>query len=148
MEDDLLLRESQSTKVLMIRQSIGQGAAGYVQQHLTDYERNVYTNLAHVLRQLLPKSSEDDLQKAVTKFVTKAIALKTALTEEQAMYRCYWATGGDRFDPESVEISDGEKGPVCLCTFPGLARMIQRNMGKSVVYTFKASAVLRDVLKN
>ena len=141
----LLTLESE-TKALQIRQSLGRSTSGYVQGNIKDYEGNVRSKLACVLRNVLRKASENDIQKGATKFVTKAVTLKKALTEEQAVYRCYWVNCGQHFEPESAESYDGERGLVYFCMFPGLAKIIKGDVGRSMVYTFKASIVLKSAL--
>ena len=70
------------------------------------------------------------------------------MIQEQAVYHCFIANGEDRFDPESMEIKEDDTGPVYLCTFPGLARTIKKDneSGKTVVWSVKASVVLKSVL--
>ena len=48
--------------------------------------------------------------KGVSRFVNKAIKLKHAMVEEQAIYYCYWVNGGERYDENLVDIEGEEKG--------------------------------------
>ena len=77
------------------------------------------------------------------KFVTKSIAVKQAMTQEQAVYRCYWVNYGDKFDTDLIDVSGDTTGPVDLCTFPGLERVIKKDGVTSVIPVVKAWAVLQ-----
>jgi hypothetical protein len=100
--------------------------------------------LAELLGLLLPGVTAVDLCKSVTKFVKKAIALKNAMTEEQAVYQCYWVQCGEQFDDEMVDVAGDEGDFVCLCTFPGMARLIRNEGATTAVRAVKASAVLQN----
>src|SRR5436190_22924696 len=100
----------------MFHQALGLGAVRYVENHEKNYEVDLGAKLSIVLHLLLPKASEGDILKAASKFITKAIALKTAMIKEQAVYQCYWAYSGDQFDIDAMDIADEERGPVYLCT--------------------------------
>jgi hypothetical protein len=108
------------------------------------YQRDIVSQLAGLLALLLPGSAEEDIGKSVAKFIKKAIRLKTALIEEQAVYQCYWVQCGEHFDAEMMDISGEESGLVCICTFAGLARSIRNDDGKAIVRAVKASAVLES----
>jgi hypothetical protein len=90
---------------------------------------------------LLPASHESEIQKAVAKFTTKALALKLAMMEETAVYRCHWAYSGERFDKETMEAESGERGPVYLCTSPGLWRISEETGGN--INSVKAGVILK-----
>lgn len=111
---------------------------------MESYVNEIVSHLAELLGLLLPGVTEEDICKSVTKFVKKAIALKSAMTEEQAVYQCYWVQCGERFDDEMVDVSGEEGNFVCLCTFPGLARLIKNEGTKTSVQAVKASAVLQN----
>ena len=74
----------------------------------------------------------------------KSIALRTAMTEEQAIYRCYFYDHGESFDGEWVEIASGEKpvGKITMCTFPGLRRLTMNEGKKQFMPIVKATAKL------
>jgi hypothetical protein len=74
-----------------------------------------------------------------------AIQLKSQMTEEKAVYRCFMLGSGEtvtnaQFDIGSEEISSGV---LLLCTFPGLRRIVLNEDGEREVLTVvKASGVL------
>ena len=102
--------------------------------------------MAGIFRLVFPKASDEDIQKTVSKFTSKAIVLKIAMIKV-AGYHCYWVNGGKQFDTKTMEIADEEFGSVYLCTFPGLARTIkakEQEDGKQVLREVKATVVLRS----
>jgi hypothetical protein len=129
---------------LIIRQSIGLGTLDYVEQHIQEYATNINTALAKLLLPLIPKTSESEIIKAVVKFVTKSIEVKRAMTQEQAVYRCYWVKFDDKFDKDLIDVSGDGTGSVYLCTFPGLERVIKTDGVTSVIRVVKACAVLQS----
>lgn len=66
------------------------------------------------------------------------------MTEEQAVYRCYFCDNGESFDGDWMAIASGEKpaGQVTMCTFPGLRRFTQKNGQKEFVPVVKATVKL------
>ena len=131
-----------------MRQLLAQSAERYVRQYLMDHEKKVQKMLIDVLRQLLPKATEADIQKGATKFVTKAVSLKRDLTEEPASYRFYWVKYGETVEPESLEAYGKAGGPVLFCTFPGLARMTKGDdFGRSLTTLTKASAIFKSSVR-
>jgi len=114
----------------------------YVQQHNLE-QSDIITDLTTLLLLLFPKSPEIDITK-VSKFVNKAIKLKEAMMEEQAVYHCYWVDGGDHYDESLVEIADEETGLISICTFPGLSRTVKNEDGEVVARAVKASAILQS----
>jgi hypothetical protein len=94
---------------------------------------------------LLPASIDDEIQKGVTKFITKAFTLKLAMMEETAVYRCHWAHCGEGFDQESMEVESSEGGPVFLCTSPGLRRISEE--AGAPINSVKAGVILKRLGK-
>ena len=134
----------------MFHQALGLGAVRYVDNHSPEYNELLIHEMTALLSLLLPNASPDIINKAVSKFITKALALKVAMTKEQAVYHGYCAYGGEEFDPESMHIVSEETGPVFLCTFPGLARTIKKSEkenGKATIWAIKASVVLQSALQ-
>jgi hypothetical protein len=134
----------------MFHQALGLGAVRYVDNHSPEYNELLIHEMTALLSLLLPNASPNIISKAVSKFITKALALKAAMTKEQAVYHGYCAYGGEEFDPESMHIESEETGPVFLCTFPGLARTIKKSEkenGKATIRAIKASVVLRSALQ-
>lgn len=66
------------------------------------------------------------------------------MTEEQAVYRCYFRDQGQRYDNDWMEVATGEKpdGKVAMCTFPGLRRFTLKNGEKQFVIVVKATVKL------
>ena len=69
------------------------------------------------------------------------------MTEEQAIYRCYFLDNGQRFDKDWMEIAAGENpvGNVSMCTFPGLRRFTMHNGKKEFLAVVKATTKLEGV---
>jgi hypothetical protein len=128
----------------MVHQSLGLGAMSYVQQHRPDAERILGAKMGDVLQLFLPKTSEQALQKGITKMVKKAIELKSYMLEEQALYDCYWIKGGQTFDSTKMDLVGMEgKGPLALCTFPGMARIVLGQDRRIIVHVVKASVLIQ-----
>jgi hypothetical protein len=72
-----------------------------------------------------------------------AISLKLDMTDENIMYHCYWAGRGEDFNVESMQTRLEETGAVSVCTFPGLAKSVERNGRRSIVYAITAQVVLQ-----
>jgi hypothetical protein len=66
------------------------------------------------------------------------------MTQEQAVYRCYWVKFDDKFDKDLIDVSGDGTGSVYLCTFPGLERVIKTDGVTSVIRVVKACAVLQS----
>jgi hypothetical protein len=132
----------------MIRQALGVSALRYLQNHKPDfsYQSRLTKELSDILVFLLPGLHEDEINKAATKFVSKAVKLKGALTEEQAVYRCYWVNQGEHLDRGSLEFVEGETGPVYMCTFPGLVRTEKEGKNNLTFQVVKASAMLQSAV--
>jgi len=138
------LSEPQFSRVLMVHQSLGKASMNYVSTYRQDEERILVSRMTDILRLFLPKTSDQDLQKGVTKMVKKAVVLKNDMLEEQALYDCYWIKGGQNFDSQKMEIVGVEgNGPLALCTFPGLARIILNQGRGIVVHVVKASVLMQ-----
>jgi hypothetical protein len=81
-------------------------------------------DLVTLQRALMPSTSEDQIQQFTDDLLSGAIALRNAMTSEQAIYRCYFVGVGTLFDRKIAQINPGERteGTVLLCVFPGLVR--------------------------
>jgi hypothetical protein len=74
-----------------------------------------------------------------------AIQLKSHMTEEQAVYRCFMLGNGETVTSAQFHIGDEDvsSGVLFLCTFPGLHRIVLNEDGKREVLTVvKASGIL------
>lgn len=101
-----------------------------------------------MLHVLFPKATESDIKKGVSRFINKAIKLKYAMAEEQAIYYCYWVNGGERYDENLVDIDGEEKGVISICIFPGLARRVKNDNGELIARAVKATALLQTAFAN
>lgn len=81
-------------------------------------------DLVNLQRALMPSTLEDQIQQFTDDLLSDAIALRNAMTSEQAIYRCYFVGVGTLFDRKIAQINPGERteGTVLLCVFPGLVR--------------------------
>jgi hypothetical protein len=67
------------------------------------------------------------------------------MTEEQAIYRCFIPDTEEPYMEEIMEVADEQPaGRVLLCTFPGLDRLIFKDLKKVSVLVVKASVELRE----
>ena len=132
----------------MIRQALGVSAQRYLRVQKSDNTRqsHVTKELSGILKFLLPKLHDDKIDRAAAKFVSKTMELKSALTEEQAVYQCYWVHHGEHLDDETLEFSVGETGPVYLCIFPGLVRTMKEGKNNLQFQVVKANAMLQSAL--
>ena len=129
----------------MIRQSLGLGTIDFVRENMQEDRTKINSSLVQLLQTLIPHVSDSDIIRAVVKFVNKSLTIKKAMTEEQAFYRCYWVNGGDAFDLEIADAVGEEIGSVCMCTFPGLERIIKKDGVRSVILVVKACVVLQKI---
>jgi hypothetical protein len=139
-----LIVEGEHSKVLTARQFLGKAAVRYVDQSNQEGQEIFIAHLVKILLILFPKASETDIIKEVSKFVTKGVKLKNSMSEERMVFHCYWVHGGEQYDEEYVEIEGEETGPISICTFPGLERIVKREESDSIVWAVKASALLES----
>lgn len=66
------------------------------------------------------------------------------MSQEHAVYKCYWVKNGDQYHPEYIEAVGEGKGLVSFCTFPGLQRRIKKDNEKSLFPVVKACAVVQE----
>ena len=135
------------TKTLTIRQAIGRATINAQAKHVAAFRSSVIQTLVHLLQLLLPTTPPETIHNFVTKVVDKSISLRTAMTEEQAVYRCYFSDHGERYDDNWMEVASGENpvGKVTMCTFPGLRRFTLKNGKKEFVTVVKATVKLDTV---
>lgn len=140
----MILETYSLSKLLNIRQALGQAAISVQPTDVAATRLSAIRALFVILRLLLPNNLEEKLQNFSTKIMDKSIALRTAMTEEQAIYRCYFYDHGESFDGEWVEIASGEKpvGKITMCTFPGLRRLTMNEGKKQFMPIVKATAKL------
>lgn len=132
----------------MIRQSIGQATLIGQKEPSTTRRTTLIENLHSLVSTLLPATSPDKILTFITKIVDKTIALRNAMTGEQAVYMCYFCETGDRYEEKFFQISSGDKptGNVLFCTFPGLNRLtIREDMKKEFLNVVKGSVKLEGV---
>jgi len=143
MEGDMIAQEQQFRKMIRTRQALCRAAKRYADASNPDCQMKLIANLEKLFRILLPASPESEIQKGASKFVNKAITLKFATMEETAVYRCLWVDCGTQFDRNSSEAEGEERGPVFLCTSPGLMRLSDEGAG--IIYAVKAGVVLKSL---
>jgi hypothetical protein len=124
---------------LTVRQSLSQGTSLYVQNLVSANQTQVISQLFKLISILLPTVNKDTIMNITTKFISKAVELKTAMTEERAVYQFFWVAGGGELNPGSVKVHEGERGVVGMCTFPGLARKV-KDESTELVNVVKAEA--------
>ena len=137
--------EEQFGKILTIRQSITAATLGETQPHVEGYQTEIVLRLAQILSALLT-TTVDDIASNITKFVSKAVSLKIAMTKEVTIYRCYWVGCGQRFNSALMEAADSGTGNVCLCTFPGLERTFKESDRTHVFRAIKARTVFQSAM--
>ena len=131
----------------MTVESLEEGALGLLESYFKQREEKTGSAMANIFRVVFPRASDDDITKTTSKFTSKAIAFKIAMTKVPG-YHCYWVSGRKQFDTKTMEIADDQFGSVYFCTFPGLARTIkarEREDGNHVLTEVKATVVLRSV---
>lgn len=133
--------------VLMIHQANGRGAALFSAENLESSRADVIDQLTHILCPMLRQSPADAVAEAVGKIIDKAIPLKKAMTEEQAIYHCFWPEYKDEFKEDLMEVADEEPSDrVLFCIFPGLTREFKKHTKISKFLVVKAWAVLESAL--
>lgn len=112
------------SNILMIRQALAQSILNGRHIDRETKRASYIAMFAKLQRALLPQSHEDEIQEFVTDILDKSIALRDALTMEQAIFRGYFVGDGESYDDSSCEICFGEEpvGKVFMCLFPGLQR--------------------------
>src|SRR5436190_13674782 len=95
--------EKQFGNVLMIHQALGRGAGQFSPERATDRRTDVMVELGNLLVRLLPRCTQETISGTVLKMVDKAIYLKNAMSEEQALYHCLWNDYGEEYKENYVE---------------------------------------------
>ena len=137
--------EEQFGKILTIRQSITAAALRETQPNVEISQAKIVLRLAQILSALLG-TTEDDIASNISKFVSKAVNLKIAMTKEVTIYRCYWVGCGERFNRALMEAGDCGTGNVCVCTFPGLERAFKENDQTHIFRAIKARTVFQSAM--
>ena len=140
--------EKQFGNVLMIHQALGRGAGQFSPERATGCRTDVMVELGNLLVRLLPRCTQETISGTVLKMVDKAIYLKNAMSEEQALYHCLWNDYGEEYKENCVEVTnEDEMGRILLCTFPGLTRTIKKDNQVSEVLVVKARAMLESAFE-
>lgn len=127
---------------LKTRQQLVRGAAQYAHNNLETHKSTILSSISKLFQLLLPTSPPHEMRRMQT-ILENAISLKLDMTEENVMYHCYWAGRGEDFNAESMQTRLEETGAVSVCTFPGLAKSVERNGRRSIVYAITAQVVLQ-----
>jgi len=131
--------------VVMIHQNKGRGAIRLAKTHLGQRKEEVIAQLIEILDLLIPDTGDGKTGLAVTNIVEKAVDFKNLITEEQALYDCFWVDCGTEVQEELVEVEGEESsGKILLCTFPGLAKTVNKDDKISTITVVKASAILEE----
>ena len=133
----------------MVHQATGRGAVQFSQESAAIRRTEIMVEFGNLLVRLLPRSTQETISETVLKIVDKAIYLKKAMSEEQALYRCFWIDYGEEYNENCTEVTnEDETGRVLLCTFPGLARTIKKDNQVSDVLVVKARAMLESAFES
>ena len=131
--------------MVMIHQNKGRGARRLARTHIKQRKEEIVAGLSGILRLLLPDATDGTVEFVVGRIVDNAVQFKSFITEEQALYDCFWVDCGAQFKEELVEVVEEEpSGKILLCTFPGLARTVKEDDKISTITVVKASAILED----
>jgi hypothetical protein len=120
-------------KILMIRQAIGRGALKAGNQKADSHPSHKKHSLVAIFCRVFPELPPKNLEDALTNFIDKAIALKSEMTEEQAVIRCFMVQKGQSVTEDLVntgELEEVTTGKVLMCTFPGLEKVYVDEDGK------------------
>ena len=132
------------TKILTVRQAIGRAIVNVPAKDKAYFHSHTVDTLVILLQQLLPNIGVEKIRGFATKLMDKSVSLRAAMTEEQAIYRCYFVDSGQEFKNDWMEIASGETPGkmVTMCTFPGLRRLTTKNGGKEFITVVKATTKL------
>lgn len=105
----------------MIRQALGRAVLVNGQNALVQILNGEHiSTLCNVIKTLLPSTSEEQIRDKVGEFFEAAVLLKSKMTEEQAIYRCYFPQNGER---SNIIGSPDSETEIFICTFPSLSRL-------------------------
>jgi hypothetical protein len=79
----------------------------------------------------------------VERFTDRAIDLKNAMTEEQALFKWFASTelDGEELEDNCFNVAEeGWQGSAMMCTFPGFGRDLKTDGNKRFVCVVQASA--------
>lgn len=131
----------------MIHQNKGRGAIRLAKTHRKQRKEEVVAGLSGILLRLMLQTTDGTIGPVVTKIVEKAVQLKDLITEEQALYDCFWADCGSEIQEELVEVGEEDpSGKVSLCTFPGLSRTVKEDDKVSTETVVKSNVLLEAFL--
>ena len=133
-------------KVVTIRQGLAQG----VFRSLPDGEPSRQSCIQHLIQLfglLLPRSMPQMILRDMSKLIDKAIALKTEIMEEPAIYRVFMVNCGDtvadvRNNIQDLEETNLDNGLILMCTSPGLEKLTCDMNGKRSQVVVRASIEL------
>jgi len=126
----------------MIRQALGVSVAR-ITNHYDEHrglEQKIAVDLATVLGPLLPSAT--DIAAFSAQVVKKAVALKYELAAANVVYTCFWVNNGAPYDEGSIHPTGGIQEKVCMCTFPGMTKLVEP--GPDSVVVVKAHAFMNS----
>jgi hypothetical protein len=104
----------------------------------------IVVELEEILEFLLPLS-KDKIGETATEIITEAVKLKTAMTEELAVYKCFWIPFSQKYEQNCIEATEDEPcGVAVFCIFPGLHRKIRKEGKTRSVCVVKAKGVFQN----
>jgi hypothetical protein len=107
-------------------------------------EEVLISQMVGIVRLLFPHHSEDEVRKGAKKVVKKALSVKKRISEEKALYYCFWVKGEKDLATDRMHLSgDQSEGKVAFCTFPGLIRIHLELKEKVPNFVVKASVLMQ-----
>ena len=116
------------TTILTIRQAIGQSVVNLQANAIDTFRTPAINMIIRLLQILLPGTPAERIQAFGVRVIDKSISLKTAMTEEQAIYRCDFFDSGDNFQAAEIDPSDNPASKISTCSFPCLRRFTTTDM--------------------
>lgn len=107
-------------------------------------EQRLAQKLGDTLSLLLPGSA--GLFTSIMRLVNQAVTLANQMTEEQAIFRCFFPMVGEPTPNANIRVPDERQtGRVFMCIFPGFCRRVILDDGnESRICILKANAVLES----
>jgi hypothetical protein len=134
------------TTILTIRQAIGQSVVNLQANAIDTFRTPTINMIIRLLQILLPGTPAQRIQAFGVRVIDKSISLKTAMTEEQAIYRCDFFDSGDDFQAAWMEIdpSDNPASKISMCSFPCLRRFTTDMVERQWIPIVKATVKLNN----
>jgi len=120
----ILITGHDLSTILLMSQSLGKSALASLNNARDQMKAHCLNTLVELQRVVFPGTSEDGIKMFSLDILEMTIALRDAMTIEQAIYRCFFVERG-LFDPSKAQIQEGDPtdGEVFAGMFPGLVRL-------------------------